>query len=180
MRNIRLKIALLGDAGVGKTSLRRSFMGQSFATQHLMTIGADFSTAQFELEGDSITYQIWDIAGDQSLSRIRTQFYNGIKGALCVFDINRQDSYLNIPTWINEMWQHNGQGEIPLVLLGNKSDLRSEGSVSLESAEEYARQIQDSMKKRYKITYLDTSAKNGFNVQEAFEALAHQILLTID
>ena len=171
-----VKIALLGDAAVGKTSLRRHFMGQSFSSQHLMTIGADFSTTQIDIGDDHLTYQIWDIAGDQGMSRIRNQFYKGVKGALCVFDINRQETYLNIPNWITELWQHNGSGEIPIVLLGNKSDLRSKSSVSIENAEAYAQEIQNSMTQGFNISYLDTSAKNGQNVQEAFELLGKQIV----
>jgi len=180
MRNVRLKIALLGDAAVGKTSLRRKFMGKSFATQHLMTIGADFSTTQLEIGDNSVNFQIWDIAGEHSTTSLRSQFYRGIKGALVVFDITRQPTYLNLPTWIDELWKYNGEGEVPIIILGNKADLRTDGSVPEASAKEYASQIQASMSQPFNISYLETSAKVGLNVPEAFELLGKEILRTID
>ena len=180
MRNLMLKIALLGDAAVGKTSLRRRFMGESFSTQHLMTIGADFSTTKMAIDESNITFQLWDIAGAQGFSSIRSQFYRGVKGALCVFDVTRQETYLNIPNWINELWQHNGTGQVPIILLGNKSDLRTNSSVPKESAEVYAKQIEEAMTLPYRISYLDTSAKTGLNVNHAFEALGRQMLRAVD
>ena len=171
-----LKIALLGDAAVGKTSLRRRFMGKSFTNQHLMTIGADFSTTKLQISGTTVTYQLWDIAGEHSYNKLRSQFYKGVRGALCVFDITREESYHNLASWINELWQHNGDGEVPIILLGNKSDLRDDASISAENAQEYAKQIEQRMNKPFQVTYLDTSAKTGVNVDKAFQMLGEEIL----
>lgn len=180
MKNVRVKIALLGDAAVGKTSLRRQFMGKTFQTQHLLTIGADFSSTNMKIGDYHMTYQIWDIAGQKNFTKLRSQFYKGVKGALCVFDVTREKTYQHLPDWINELWQNNGIGEIPIVILGNKSDLRDGSCVPADNAEEYASQIQNNMSKAFNISYLDTSAKTGLNVKTAFELLGEEIIRFIE
>ncbi len=170
------KISLLGDGAVGKTSLRRRYMGQGFTTQHLMTIGADFAILEKEVDGIKVTWQIWDLAGQESFKNVRNMYYRGCFGALLVFDITNKQSFLNLDNWLKELLKHNGRGPIPLIILGNKVDLEEQRQVSQEEVNQYV----ENLKKRFskesiEIKYLETSAKTGLNVEEAFETLGSAI-----
>ena len=170
-----LKIVLMGDGAVGKTSLRNRFMGRGFKSQHLMTIGADFSTFQQIVDGNAITYQIWDLAGQEHFQAVRQRFFRGAMGGLLVFDVTRPETFQNIPNWLNELFRNSGRSVVPIVLLGNKADLKR--AVSQKQAIEYSRVLSETLAP-YGITvpYMDTSAKTGLNVQEAFTTLARQII----
>lgn len=177
-----IKISLLGDGAVGKTSLRERFMGRGFKREHMMTIGADFASYEKEIRlqnGDiyNVTFQIWDLAGQQTFQSIRSRFFRGSMGALCVFDVTRPDSFQNITQWIEELWRNNGRGIVPITILGNKSDLRNKNSVSSDKAAQYAAAIsKNTMSRGFEVQYMDTSAKEGLNVERAFDTLGLTII----
>ncbi len=170
-----IKIALLGDGAVGKTSLRRRYMGQGFTTQHLMTIGADFATLTKEIEGKKVTWQIWDLAGQENFRQVRNHYFKGCMGGIIVFDLTRKDSFKAIDGWIKELFKHNGRGKIPFIILGNKYDLEGK-----EVSPDEIQQIVDKYNKEVKgsgfeVLYLNTSAKEGLNVSEAFDSLGKMV-----
>lgn len=172
-----LKISLLGDGAVGKTSLRNQFMGRGFRTEHLMTIGADFAAYEKNIGEHKVTYQIWDLAGQESFRSVRARFFNGSMGGLMVFDVTRKDSFMNVTRWIEELWKNSGRGIVPVTLLGNKADLRDKNSVSNEQAERYANALTNKLKKKgFTIKFMETSAKTGLNVEEAFLELGTQVI----
>ena len=129
-----LKIVLIGDGGVGKTAIRERYLGKGFKAQYLLTIGADFAMRDDVIRGESIRYQIWDLAGQQRFDAVREVYYKGSVGALLVYDVTRPDSYFNTPKWINELWTNNGRGRVPIVVVANKIDMRelSDDTVSPE------------------------------------------------
>ncbi len=176
-----LKIALLGDGAVGKTSLRTRYMGRGFTPQHLMTIGADFAavdkTINYNGTDYHVTFQIWDLAGQARFTDVRQRFYFGSLGGLLLFDVTRPESFQNIPNWLNEIWKNSGSGAVPIIVLGNKSDMRSNSSVSVKKAEDYCQQLTKNTKQHgFEVIYIETSAKDGTNVDEAFEALGKRII----
>lgn len=176
-QNYFLKISLLGDGAVGKTSLRERFMGRGFRKEHMMTIGADFASYERMIGDYKATFQIWDMAGQETFQSIRSRFFRGSMGALCVFDVTRPESFMNLKTWIEELWKHNGRGVIPITILGNKADLRDNHSVSIPQAEEYAKAISaHTQKYGFDVQYMDTSAKEGLNVEKAFDTLGLTII----
>ncbi len=148
-----------------------------------MTIGADLATKESPVlysGGKQIKYLIWDLAGQPRFENVRTAYYMSAMGALVVFDTTRPESFQNIVTWMNEVWRNNGRGPVPMVILGNKTDLRQEGlpSVSDEKAQRFALTLSKIAKKHrgFNIDYLPTSAKTGFNINLAFELLGEAIL----
>ena len=171
------KVSLLGEGAVGKTSLRRRYLGEGFTTGYMMTIGADFAVKKLTIDDIEFTLQIWDLAGQQRFSAVREVYYRGTSGCLLVFDITRPDTYEAIPNWLHELIRNNKNRIVPMILIGNKADLREQNpySVPPEYAQEYARSLSEWS--GFDVPYIETSAKTGQNVQAAFETLARQILI---
>jgi Ras-related protein Rab-2A len=180
--NYFLKICLLGDGAVGKTSLREQFMGRGFRKEHQMTIGADFASYERTLTASdgrefNVTFQIWDLAGQETFQGVRARFFKGSLGALVVYDVTRPESFMNLTKWIEELWRNNGRGILPIVLLGNKADLRDGKSVSEKKSVEYAQAISNNTRKNgFDVQYMNTSAKTGLNVEKAFDTLGLVII----
>jgi len=169
-----MKIVLAGDGGVGKTALRERYLGRGFKSQYLMTIGADFALKTTDVGGKGVKFQIWDLAGQQRFQAVRSVYYNGCLAALLVYDITRRDSFEALGAWVDEIWKHNGKGVIPIVLLGNKFDLADQVDDPVEEAEaiKFAKKLTEKTKdKGFTVRHLNTSAKSGLNVPDAFEAI---------
>ena len=167
------KICLLGDGGVGKTSLRKRFLGKGFQSGYILTIGADFAVQNLVIEDVQYKFQIWDLAGQQRFSAVRALYYKGSHGAILVFDQTRIDSLYNLETWKSELFSNVGR-IIPYIILGNKSDLP--GSISQEEVEKFVSKSQSEESDiPFDVKYLKTSAKSGLNVTEAFEELGKVI-----
>ena len=176
-----MKICLLGDGAVGKTALRERYLGKQFSSGYVMTIGADFAvkkTVIQEKDGDTRTvkFQIWDLAGQPRFNSVRELYYKGSHGGLLIFDLTRRDSFTNLMTWIDELFQNSGRGPMPIVVLGNKADLRDSGEVEDCVTQEEVNSFIAGLKKQFEIhfeiPYLETSAKTGSNVDESFSMLA--------
>ncbi|MDH5401683.1 MAG: GTP-binding protein [Candidatus Heimdallarchaeota archaeon] len=175
--NYLLKIALLGDPATGKTSLRRRFMGKGFYSSHQLTLGADFANLDVKYGDYTVQYQIWDLAGQQRFENLRPRFYTGVMGALCVIDITRRETLVNLKQWIEELYRHNGRGVVPIVILGNKEDIRDDYSIPLEDLHNFVKALnKQAVNFNFEVFFLETSAKTGLNVKEAFETLAKQLL----
>jgi len=176
------KVVLMGDGSVGKTSLRRTYMGEGFKANYMITIGADFAVKKMELAGGhDVAIQIWDLAGQEHFKSVRSTFYRGAQGALAVYSTVERPSFENIPNWLDEAW--NNAGKIfPIVLIGNKIDLRDQFKdnpvmqqtiVTTEEGQALAQRIED---RGAHTSFLETSAKTGTNVEASFLELAIKIL----
>ena len=181
-RQLYFKIALLGDGAVGKTALRRAYLGEGFKSEYLMTIGADFALKEVTIDNNKIKFQIWDLAGQPRFSNVRESYYNGCFGALIVFDRTRPDTFTSILQWLNELWKGSNVGPIPFVLLGNKSDLLDNESLKMDIQADKLMQTFNSetvVRKGFETRYFCTSAKTGLNISTTFEYLAQQVLAWI-
>ena len=170
------KITLLGDGTVGKTSLRKTFLGEGFREGYSMTIGADFAVKHIQMADHHFVAQIWDLAGQQRFSSVREIYYRGTSGCLLVFDITRRSSFENIPSWIYELLKNNFNKVVPLIIIGNKSDLRDSAKDPVMSSEavQYAKTLTEWS--GFKVPYVETSAKTGEHVEEAFLELLQNIM----
>jgi len=178
-----LKIVLLGDGAVGKTNIRKNYLGQGFTKDHLMTIGADFAAADKVIKINdkeyNITFQIWDLAGQETFNQVRSMYYRGVFGALVVFDITRKDSYENLGSWIKELYKNSNRGAVPIVILGNKYDLfnEEENHVLDSDIKNMINMLNEELKnENFEVTYLNTSALTGLNIENAFESLGSNII----
>ncbi|MFW9995741.1 MAG: GTP-binding protein [Candidatus Odinarchaeota archaeon] len=174
-----IKIALVGDGGVGKTALREMFAGKTFHSSYNVTIGADFAIHEILVDGHAVKFQCWDLAGQKRFSQVRSSFYLGVMGCLLVYDVTRKETFENTPLWLKEVFKYSGHGQVPVVLLGNKSDLRDETPFPLmpKHGQALAGEISSILEKNsMKCNYFDTSAKTGKNVAAAFIELGRSIL----
>ena len=178
-----MKLILCGDGAVGKTAIRERFLGKGFSSSYLQTIGADFASTEkdveFENSNYNVQYQIWDLAGQTEFGSVRKTYYEGCFGSLMVFDITRPASFENLPTWINELWSNSGRGKVPIVLLGNKADLKDKFPEHIrdEQITQYISELNASIGKAgFFVEYLETSALTGQNIETAFKTIGKQVV----
>ena len=174
-----LKVILAGEAGVGKTSLRRSYLGEGFVTEHLQTIGADFASLTKKIQDYSVLFQIWDIAGQDVFENVRMMYYKGSLGALMVFDAKKLSSLKVLDKWIKELEKGTERGVVPFIIIGNKMDLITEPT--RKKIRTQVNTLIQSLNSKYSdkgftIDYFETSAKMNENVSDAFESLGLKII----
>ena len=163
----KLKMLLLGDAAVGKTSLIKQYIKGSFAKDYKMTIGTDIFTKDVVTDEHTITLSIWDIAGQDRFKFFRQSFYRGASGAMVAFDLTRYPTFNpNVVNWLKELWGFTGR--IPIILIGNKVDLADLRNVRSMDVQQFADKIP--------CRYIETSAKTGQHVDESFHELALAML----
>jgi len=168
-----LKIILLGDSGVGKTSLLRQFVQGKFENRYKATIGADFFTHEQEVDGRKVTFQIWDTAGQERFQSLGSAFYRGADACMLVFDITSSESFQHVSSWLQEFTLQAGKREV--ILIGNKADLQESGrQVFARGVQQWCDQY--SADKGAPIAYIETSAKNNTRVSEAFLKIAAEAL----
>jgi small GTP-binding protein len=156
------KICLLGDPGVGKTSLIRRYVYDFFDDRYLITLGAKITKKVLHIGADiELTLMIWDIAGETDLKRVQRVYLQGTKGALLVCDVTRKATLENLSDWVAVL--EDIAGEVPLVFLANKYDLKERVTFTEEDFAALAR--------GFTAKYLFTSAKTGENVEDAFVSL---------
>ncbi|EQC35087.1 Ras-like protein Rab-1A [Saprolegnia diclina VS20] len=161
------KLVLIGDSGVGKSCLLLRFADDAFTESYITTIGVDFRFRTVKIDKKTVKLQIWDTAGQERFRTITSAYYRGADGIIMVYDVTSQESFDHVNDWLNEVNRYASEGTCKL-LVGNKSDITSRKVVSYETAKAFA----DSLA----IPFLETSAKNAQNVEEAFLTMASELI----
>ncbi|MHA1721705.1 MAG: GTP-binding protein [Candidatus Baldrarchaeia archaeon] len=162
-----LKIVVVGDLAVGKTSLVVRYAENKFPTSYKPTIGADIMVKMVDLKGKKVRLAIWDIAGHETFQKIRRYYYQGAAGALILYDVTNPESFEHVKDWYDDVVSH--CGKIPVVLIGNKIDLKDQRKVTTEQGVKKAEEMRLSK-------FLETSAKTGANVHSAFVSIIEEAL----
>jgi len=168
-----LKVIILGDSGVGKTSLFNKFINDKFSKSYQATIGADFLTKEMTVDDNVVTMQIWDTAGQERFQSLGVAFYRGADACILVYDVTDQKSFESVETWMNEFLMQatpKSPKEFPFMILGNKADLaKTKRGVPEAKAQAYCKSKND-------IPFYETSAKDNINVEQAFYTIARNAM----
>jgi len=159
-----IKLCLLGDGAVGKTSLVRRYVFDVFDDKYLMSFGTKVSKKTINVQGSEIDLMIWDILGQKSHESLHEAYYRGAAGAFAVCDLTRPETIKSLKSWLGSF--RSVVGEMPVIVLGNKSDL--EKRYSLGELESFGKSVGCSV--------LETSAKTGQNVELAFSEMGKKLL----
>ncbi|MHA1649515.1 MAG: GTP-binding protein [Candidatus Helarchaeota archaeon] len=158
------KVVILGDGGVGKTSLLTRFVEKTFEQEYKSTIGTNIMRIDYKLmDKITVAFSLWDLAGQQLFQKVRQMYLAGCQAALFVYDVTRPDTLYNLKNWQSELHAIAGTG-VKSLMVGNKIDLVEERKVSYEEGKKVADELG--------LSYLETSAKTGDNVNRAFGSLA--------
>ncbi len=168
-----LKVVILGDGGVGKSSLMNRFISNKFDSQSFHTIGVEFLNKDIVVDGETYTMQIWDTAGQERFKSLRTPFYRGADCCMLTYAVDDMQSFRNLSMWKKEFLYYADVADpenFPFVVLGNKVDV-----------EEDARQVSGDDAKEWclangSVPYYETSAKTAVRVNEAFMAVVQRVI----
>lgn len=161
---IEIKVCIIGDTDVGKTSLSTRYCHGEFPNSSTPTIGASFLQRRVIVDNTEISLQIWDTAGQERFRSMAPMYYRGAKAAICVFDVTNKESFGRIPTWLRDLRAHADPNAV-ICLAGNKADKDPEFETS--RGEELAKEMG--------ATFFRTSALTGEGVTELFEHLSRGV-----
>lgn len=171
-KKVLLKVIILGDSGVGKTSLMNQFVNRKFSNQYKATIGADFLTKEVMVDENYVTMQIWDTAGQERFQSLGVAFYRGADACILVYDVTSSKTFDNLESWREEFIAQaapNNADTFPFMVIGNKIDNESQRVVPHNKARAWCQSKGD-------IPYFETSAKEAINVEQAFLLIARKAL----
>jgi len=156
--------------GVGKSCLLHQFTENKFVPDSPHTIGVEFGTRIVEVMGKKIKLQIWDTAGQERFRAVTRSYYRGAAGALLVYDITRRITYNHLTSWLTDARNLTNPNTV-IMLIGNKKDLEAQRDVTYEEAAQFA--------KENGLIFVESSAKTGENVEEAFLKTAKLIFQSV-
>ena len=159
------KIVIIGDSGVGKSSLLLRFADDQFPESYISTIGVDFRFRTIAIDSKVVKLQIWDTAGQERFRTITSAYYRGADGIIIVYDVTNPESFDHVEEWLSEINEFATQNTSKL-LVGNKADL--EAQVDHDTALRFANKLG--------IPFLETSAKTATNVEAAFLTMAKELI----
>ena len=165
--DIKLKIMLIGDTNVGKTSLLQKYCNNEFSKNYISTIGIDFQVKYLNINNKKVKVQIWDTTGQERYQILAKNCFNSSDGFVIVYDITNRKSYNNVNNWIEQI-NETAPNHSKSIIFGNKNDLNDIREVKLNEGKELA--------KKYNYKFFETSAKDGINLNEGFESIVREIM----
>ncbi|RKP20832.1 small rab-related GTPase [Rozella allomycis CSF55] len=169
---ITLKILLIGDSGVGKSSILSRFISDQFLGEDMQeaTIGVDFKVKNMNSGNRKVKLTIWDTAGQERFRTLTTSYYRGAHGVILVYDVTNKSTFQSLDTWYHEQSNFVTNENAIRMIVGNKIDKESERSVIREEGVEYAKEKQ--------ALFVECSAKSSVGVEDCFNEMVQKILDT--
>ncbi|CAI9729420.1 ras-related protein Rab-18A-like [Octopus vulgaris] len=164
-----LKILIIGESGVGKSSLLLRFTDDTFDPEQASTIGVDFKVKTLAVDGNKAKLAIWDTAGQERFRTLTPSYYRGAQGVILVYDVCSKQSFSKLDAWLNELETFATKHDLVKMLVGNKID-KERREVSKEEGLKFAR--------KHHMLFIEASAKTREGVQCAFEELVEKIIQT--
>ena len=164
-----LKIVLIGDSGVGKTSIFQRLDSDTFQEEHLMTVGGAFAKINLNTEKGPVECGVWDTAGQERFRNVVPMYFQRANFVICVFDVTSPDSYTNISMWV-KLAREKAPVESKVILVGNKTDLESSRKISYEEGSSKAQELSISI-------YVETSAKTGSGIDLLLSDITKEVNL---
>ena len=171
----RFKFVILGDHEVGKTSIIRRFVEKRYTTDYRATIGINILFHEFEFFGNKIGVSLYDLGAQKYFKRFRKVYYLGAQAAFIVFDLTNRETFENVNSWYQELKQFTAGQDIPIVIVGNKTDLVEDRKVYYQEGAKLANNL--SKNEKIKLSYIETSALNGSNVEDAFNLISYHYVM---
>ena len=164
-----LKIVILGEGRVGKTSILSKYFSKKFDEGQKSTINPSFYELNKDYQGKKVNFKIWDTAGQEQFNAINTMYYQNAVGALLVYDVTISETFDKVKDWVHTLKEMVGK-DITFVIAGNKFDLSDKNMIEKnnEKVDNYCAQ--------QKCKHFYTSAKTGFNLNDAFDSLINSVL----
>ena len=163
-----LKLLLIGDSNVGKTSLLLRYLDNTFSDKYITTIGVEFKSKDITLNNKTYKIHIWDTAGQERYKSITRNFYKHAEGIIFVYDITNKTSFSNLKNWISNA---ENETDFKIIIVGNKLDMESRREVSIEQLKKLA--------KKKNCKYFETSAKDNINVENLFLSIINEMINNI-
>jgi len=160
------KVVLVGDSFVGKTNIMSKYLKNEFHEDSKATVGVEFGSRQFNIEGHVVKAQIWDTAGQERYKAITSAYYKGAKGAFIVYDITRKESFDNVTKWAEQL-KSTADKNLTIIIIGNKTDLEDQRQVKTEEGQNKANELESA--------FIETSAASGSNLDKAFEMMINEV-----
>ncbi|KAH7731715.1 member Ras oncogene family RAB18A [Aphelenchoides avenae] len=164
-----LKILIIGESGVGKSSLMLRFVDDSFNEEIAATIGVDFRVTTVNIDGNAVKLAIWDTAGQERFRTLTPSYYRGGQGIILVYDVSNRSTFDRLEHWIAEVDTYCTKADAIKMLVGNKIDTDNR-LITRDEGLQFA--------KKHKMLFIEASAKTREGVQYAFEELIEKILQT--
>jgi small GTP-binding protein len=161
------KFIVIGSSGVGKTAILKRLVDDVFTTESQSTIGVEFLATTIDVEGQQVKLQIWDTAGQERFRSIAKAYFRSAIGVVLVFDLSDRKSFDDLNQWLADIHALCDPNAV-VTLIGNKLDLADQRKVTSNEAEAFAQ--------LHQLSYFETSALGGDNIQEAFHRTAAAIL----
>ncbi len=161
-----ISIITIGDSSVGKTSIIRKFIDNNFSVGTLPTIGVELFKTELKINDEKYLIKIWDTCGQERLRALTSNYYKNADGIILVYDVNSNDSFLNLEKWFKSIDDNCGT-KPPIIILGNKIDLG--GKIDDEIMKDFKNKNKDYI-------MFQCSAKTGENINEAFVKLSEMII----
>uniref|UniRef100_UPI00398E838E ras-related protein Rab-18-like n=1 Tax=Pristiophorus japonicus TaxID=55135 RepID=UPI00398E838E len=164
-----LKILMIGESGVGKSSLLLRFTDGTFDSEIGSTIGVDFKVKTMKCDGNSVKLAIWDTAGQERFRTLTPSYYRGAQGVILVYDVTRRETFVKLENWLNELETYSTKHGIVKMLVGNKIDKQNH-EVDRNEGLRFAR--------KHAMLFIEASAKTCDGVECAFEEVVEKIIQT--